>query len=295
MTGTAAERDRPRLGLALGGGGARGFAHIGVIEALLAAGIPIDVVAGSSMGAIVGAAYRCGHDMGRLAKLLEDLDLHGLLDVAQNPIPELLERATSEYLFKRATWLNADSPKTQRLVAFFRLLTKRARFETLERPLAVVACDVNTGEQIVIDRGEVARALAASMALPGVHDPVRWESRLLVDGGIINKVPVNVAVTLGADVVVAVDVSGRITDPVQTSLAVLAQSNHITSRALMRTQLALMHEKLGERLVVLNPDVSAVRLLELGNVARPRRAGREEAEAAIPLIQRALARVRPAA
>lgn len=216
------------------------------------------------------------------------MDLHELLGVPYNALSELVERTTAELVFKRVTWRREDSFKTRRLLEFFSLLSHRKRFEDLERPCAVVAADLDTGEQVVIDSGPIARALAASSALPGLHDPILWNGRLLVDGGIINKVPVSVAMALGADVVVAVDVSAHLAAEVHSSLGVLAQAVHITSTALVRTQLALMDEKLKGRLVVLHPPVANIRTLELNNVVEPVAAGRREAEAALPLIRRAL-------
>jgi len=152
----------------------------------------------------------------------------------------------------------------------------------------VVAVDVDTGEEIVIKQGKIGRALAASIALPGVHDPVRWNGRLLVDGGVVNKVPISVAVDLGADVVVAVDVSGDVTKPVSTSLEVLAQANSITSRALLCAQLELMQLKLRSQLILICPDVGSIKILELNEVKIPLEAGRAATEAALPAIERAL-------
>lgn len=279
---------RPKVGLALGGGGARGYAHIGVLKTLLEHRIPIDVVAGTSMGAVIGSACMCGLNMDKLAKLLKSLDLHDLLGVPASPLPEMVERAASEYLFHKIHWRSGDQAKTLRLMEFYKLLTHNRSFEELEKPFAAVAADIDSGEEVVMDRGKIYRALAASVALPGIHDPVLWQGRLLVDGGVVDKVPVKVAVALGADVVIAVDVSSALSTRIDTSLEVIAQASAITSRILMQTQLELMHRRLGSKLVLIQPEVTGIKTLDLNRLDPPLQAGVRAAEAALPDIHRAL-------
>ncbi len=279
---------RPKVGLALGGGGARGFAHIGALQVLLENEIPIDMVAGTSMGGIIGSSCVCGLDLDKLLLLLKKLDLHDLLGVPQSPLPEMVERTASEYLFQRKGWRTADQEKTLKLIQFFKLLTHDKSFDEVDIPFACVAADVDTGEEIVMDHGKISRALAASAALPGIHDPVRWEGHLLVDGGIIDRVPIRVAVSLGAEIVIAVNVSGELSDYVGTSLEVIRQSMSITGQALMRTQLELMYARLGEKLLIVTPDVSGIKTLALDEIDAPVKSGREAMEAALPEIQRIL-------
>lgn len=279
---------RPKVGLALGGGGARGYAHIGVLQTLVANHIPIDVVTGTSMGAVIGSAFVCGHDMDKVVKLLAALDLHALLGVPQKPLSAVVERVASEYFFKQAKWRDKDQAKTKQLLEFYKLITHNRSFESLEIPFAAIAADVDTGAQIVIERGKIYRALAASVALPGIHDPVRWNGRLLVDGAVVNKVPIDAAVALGADVVIAVDVSGDISEKVNTSLQVIAQASAITSRELMRTQVSLMRSRLGKRLIVLCPSVGNVKTLNLNELRLPIEAGVKETQAALSIIRQAL-------
>lgn len=279
---------RPKVGLALGGGGARGFAHIGALQVLLEHHIPIDVIAGTSMGAIIGSGLVCGLNLEKLTHLLKRLDLHDLLGVPQSPLPEMVERTASEYLFQRKDWRHKDQEKTLRLIEFFRLLTHNKSFEEVNIPFACVAADVDTGNEVVMDRGKISRALAASAALPGIHDPVRWQGHLLVDGGIIDRVPVRVAVTLGADVVIGVNVSGELLSHVNTSLEVIRQSMSITAQALQQAQLELMHNRLGDKLLVVSPEVGHIKTLALHEIDAPVQSGRAAMEAAIPDIQRIL-------
>lgn len=294
-----ASRDRrdpahPRVGLALGGGGARGYAHLGVIRTLREQGIPLDLVVGTSMGAVMGGAFACGHDLYKLEEVLKELNLNRLLGFpsSNRALAEVIGRTAREYLTPgqgRAHWRRKDPERTQKLLTFFRLLTRERNFEDLEIPFAAIAADIDTGEEVVLRRGPIYRAISASVAVPGLHDPVRLDGRYLVDGGVVNKVPVDVAVALGAQVVIAVDVGGALAPNVYTSLEVLTQASSVTSRELTRVKLDLMRARLGERLVVLRPSVAGVKMLALHEVATPVRAGEREARARLPAIRAALA------
>jgi NTE family protein len=177
-----------KVGLALGSGSARGFAHIGVIRALEAEGIPIDCVAGTSIGAIVGAVYAAGV-LSKGEKFLNDFDwkdIRFLLDPLF-PISGLLGGKRIEKLFG----------------SFF----DDRHIEDFPLPFAAVATDVTTGEEVVFRRGNAVKALRASMSLPGIFAPILFENRLLVDGGLVSPVPVKATRMLGADVVIAVNLA----------------------------------------------------------------------------------------
>ncbi len=177
---------RPKIGLALGSGGARGFAHVGVLKVLQEYNIPIDFIAGSSMGALVGGLYGAGHDLERLYKL-----------------------ATA---FRRKYYLDFTVPKMgfingQKIKEFIRIFTKGMQLEELHPPLAVVTTDLTTGERVIFNSGSVADAVRASISIPGIFVPERINGRLLVDGGVVDRVPVSVVRNMGADIVIAIDVS----------------------------------------------------------------------------------------
>ena len=176
---------KPKLGLALGSGSARGWAHIGVIRALAEAGYVPDVVAGCSIGAFVGAAYADG-DLDQLEDWVKGLawkEVLGLLDVS-----------FSGGLFKG-----------EKLVAFFQRHFVDKDFSSLPRPFSCVATDLATGREIWLREGSVASAVRASIALPGLFTPVVRDDRLLVDGGLVNPVPVSLCRAMGADIVIAVE------------------------------------------------------------------------------------------
>lgn len=188
---------RPKIGLALGSGGARGFAHLGVIKVLKDEGIPIDFMAGSSMGALVACLYGAGLDINRLYKL-----------------------STS---FKRKYFLDFTVPKMgfitgKRVKELIRLFTHGKNLEELIIPVEVVATDLLTGEKVIFREGSIADAVRASISIPGIFIPEKVEGRLLVDGGVVDRVPVSVVEKMGADIVIAVDVAHVKTNSEITSI-----------------------------------------------------------------------------
>lgn len=279
---------RPVVGLALGGGGARGYAHIGVIRALQAYNIPIDIIAGTSMGAAIGGSYACGVDLHKLQKILQHLDVNRLLgipDTTLRGLESFAGKTASEYLFRRADWRTHEPERLKQLYEFLKLFSGERLFEDLPIPLAIIACDVDTGEEVVLRSGKVYRAIAASMAFPGIQPPVHHDGRFLVDGGLVNKVPVDAAVALGAEIVIAVDVGAGLNPQVHTSIEVMIQSQAIISRELTRLKLELMGERLGERLVVIRPAVEWIRMVQLREIERPAQEGERALLEKIELIK----------
>lgn len=181
---------RPRVGLVLGSGSARGWAHIGVIRGLAAMGVEPDLVCGCSIGALVGAAYAEGGLDGfeEWVRSLGWQDVLGLVDVS----------------------LGGGLIKGDKLMAFFEQHFVDRDFDTLPLPFACVATDLENGREIWLREGSVSAAVRASIALPGLFAPMRRDDRLLVDGGLVNPVPVSLARALGADIVIAVDLGSDI-------------------------------------------------------------------------------------
>jgi len=177
----------PRIGLALGGGSARGWAHIGVIRALHDAGIEPDIVCGTSIGALVGAAYVDG-DLDRLETWVRSLKLQTVVS--------FLDFSLSGGLIKG-----------DKLIGFFRSHFVDRDIHELERPFGVVATDLRRGREVWLREGRVTDAVHASIALPGLFTPVLRDGRWLVDGGLVNPVPVSLCRAMGADVVIAVDLN----------------------------------------------------------------------------------------
>ncbi len=214
---SGSELGRPRIGLVLGGGGALGFSHIGVLKVLEAHRVPIDYIAGTSMGSIIAGLYACGMAPDEIQTFLEGLDWNEVMS-DETPRRELFFRRKIEdqrYLFEMG--LNWGGPKMgtgmaagQKFNNIMQYITLRAvavtHFDSLPIPYRAVATDLQSGTAYVIDHGNLATAMRASMAVPGVFTPVEIEGHLLVDGGIVNNLPVDVAEAMGADIVIAVDV-----------------------------------------------------------------------------------------
>ena len=178
---------RPRIGLALGGGSARGWAHIGVIHALTDAGIEPDLICGTSIGALVGAAY-VGGERGPLEDWARSLRLQtvaGFLDFS----------------------LNGGLIKGDKLIAFFRDHFVDRDIADLKRPFGAVATDLRRGREVWLREGRVSEAVRASIALPGLFTPAQRDGSWLVDGGLVNPVPVSLCRAMGADIVIAVDLN----------------------------------------------------------------------------------------
>lgn len=178
---------RPRIGLALGSGSARGWSHIGVIRVLERAGISPEIVCGTSIGSLVGAGYAAG-ELDRLERWVDDLNLQsvlGLLDLK----------------------INGGLIEGGKLVEFFRKQFNDQGIEQLTKTFACVATDLASGRELWLREGSVIDAVRASIALPGLFTPAVHEGRLVVDGGLVNPVPVALCRALGADIVIAVDLN----------------------------------------------------------------------------------------
>lgn len=209
---------KPRIALALGGGAARGFAHIGVIKALETNGIVPDLVVGTSAGSVVGALYAAGHGPFDLQKLAIQLDESSVTDWS---------------LFDRGVI------KGEALERFINTHVGNKPLEGLRRRFAAVATDLQSGEPIIFQRGNTGTAVRASSSIPGVFPPVAINGREYVDGGLVAPIPVREARSMGADLVIAVDISGRPSGKKnQGSVDVLLDTISIMGGALGKVELA---------------------------------------------------------
>lgn len=189
--------ERPRVGLVLSAGSVRGLAHVGVLQVLEDAGFPVDVVAGTSMGAVVGALYSAGVDMARLRTLPKHLSLSSGNNLSAVRLIALLLRdsllSTEKFEDVLADWIG------------------EMRFDQTLKPFACVAMDLRTGERVVFRHGPLALAVRASMNLPGIFKPVAYRHRYLVDGGVVDYIPVSAAKLLGAEWILASVTEGDFT------------------------------------------------------------------------------------
>lgn len=180
--------NRPKIGLALGSGAARGFAHIGVIKALKENNIHVDYVAGSSIGAVIGALHCSDAPLEDIAKVLGYIKPKFLIDFTTSRNGLVIGN------------------KIEELLKFF---IKVKTFEELNIPLAVVATNLKTGGREVFTNGDLIKPLRASISIPGIFAPVHYEGKLLVDGALIDRVPSSVAKKMGSDIVIGVDIGFR--------------------------------------------------------------------------------------
>lgn len=283
---------RIRIGLALGGGAARALAHIGVIERLEAHGIPIDIVAGTSMGAIIGSLYAAGRDIASVRRKMDEYLASDTFRQSRYEFMREREAAEGQGIFFPFSqfahktyycWMSLSrrsfaSEEVAR--RHFELLTREGRIEDLELPFAAVALDLISGQEVVIDRGEIRPAVAATCSLPGILPPVALEGRLLVDGGWINAVPVEPAQQLGADLVLAVNVSRTMREFEDTSSGM-----DIVFRCDAITRYALCAERLRHADLVLEPDVHNIYWADFSRMEEAIERGREEVERNIDKIR----------
>lgn len=177
---------QPKTALVLGAGSARGLAHIGVLQVLEENNIPFDLIVGCSMGAMIGSIYACGTDLNLLAKLIENINLRNFFDLN----------------LPRMGFISG-----KRITEFLDLVTKRKKFSDLDLPLAVVATDLTSGKKLVIEEGSITEAVRASISIPGIFHPVIKDGMVLVDGAVLDRLPIEVARAKGASVIIAVDVN----------------------------------------------------------------------------------------
>lgn len=244
---------RKKIGLALSGGGARGFSHLGVLKVFAENDIPIDFIAGTSAGSFVGGALATGMPIDELIELGRRISWFNMTGLSYSP---------------RALLSNASMGN------FIRQNFAATRFEDLKIPYAAVACDLNTGEQIVLkDSGDLAFAIRASCAVPGVFTPLDdADGRILIDGGVVAPVPANVVREMGADVVIAVDLlscGASFRSAPRTALGMLFQSAMMLLRAASRNQHYHADVIISPAIAHLRPDEIAKReeFIELGRRA----------------------------
>ena len=213
---------RPKIGLVLGGGGAKGAAEVGVLKVLEEAGIHIDCIAGSSVGAIVGGLYAAGYSASELDTLFQTQEWLSLLTDRKASLsnePYASENGIT-YIFgfpildkNRKGFGIMHGGRIEQVLDSMVSVRGCTDFESLRIPFRCVAADIRTAEEVVISEGLVYQGLRASMAIPGIFKPVVQDDRLLVDGGMLNNLPVDVCRQMGADIVIAIDLQQNDTQP----------------------------------------------------------------------------------
>jgi len=278
----------PRVGLVLSGGGARGLAHVGVLRVLEELRVPVDAIAGTSMGAVVGGLYASGMSVDEVEALVSTLDWREAFQ-DKPPRQDLDYRRKQEerrFLVRLPVGFGGDGFRLPRGLVQGQKLTQILRRETLpvidihdfDRlpiPFRAVATDIETGEMVVLASGDLTEAMRASMSAPGVFAPAELGGRLLVDGGLVNNLPVDVARSLGVDVVIAVD-AGFEPRPREELDSALAMSNQMITLMISR-ETARQRALLGEHDVLLVPELGALSSLDFHRLPQFLRRGEEVA------------------
>jgi NTE family protein len=267
----------PRIGLALGTGAARGLAHIGVLKALKEAEIPVDMVAGASMGAMVGACFANDGD----------------ISTAERMALKTGWREVARILDLKLSLLGKGLIRGQKIETLLHSLIGDAEFKDLKIPFAVVATDLNTGEEVIIKQGSVIQAVRASISIPGIFIPVPFEGKCLVDGGLVNPVPADVLRDMGANFVIAVNV---LFEPRRSrGTARLSKDDQVAEvpnifKTLFQSLYIMEYEIIRQRLpkadIIIAPDVSHIAAFEFYRSEEAIQAGYEAARYSLPKIHK---------
>lgn len=259
-----------KIGLALGGGGARGLAHIGVLKVLKREGIEIDMVAGSSMGSIVGACFALGLDMIEIEKVILGFS-------SKRKIASLLDFRIG----------NGAVLKGKKSYDFINSYIKDKKFSDTILPFSVVATNLNTGEEKVFNQGGIMDTLRASSCVPGIFPPVKIGKDYYIDGGVVNPTPIDVVQDMGADVIIAVDLimikHAELNNP--SMVTTLMQAYDI-----IRNQAIKLKQKESiSKTVIIKPKARKLTdSFKFNNIEKYIKSGEEEATLALPEIKRKL-------
>ena len=269
---------RPRIGLVLGGGGARGAAHVGVLRELERMRIPIDAIAGTSMGAVVGGLYASGMSAAELEDLVASLDWAATLSDAPRRRNLSFRRKQDDEQFPIDLEFGIQDgelllPKGvvqgQKLDLILRELTidvsHIANFDDLPIPFRAIATDIELGEQYVMGRGDLALAIRASMSVPGLFAPVRVDGRLLVDGGLVGNLPIDVMHTMDVDIIIAVDVEFPLYAPHELESALTITEQMLT--ILIRKETLRQIKRLKADDVLIRPELGTYASTNFSDIA----------------------------
>ncbi len=289
--------ERPKIGLALSGGGARGAAHIGVLKVLEENNIPIDYIAGTSMGSIVGGLYATGMSPDEILEAIESIDW----DDVFKDLPAREERSFRRkrdddfYLVKAKPGVDKNGLKLPAgivqgqkidlaLSRFTRHVKKIESFDDFAIPYRAVASDIVTGEAVVLGSGNLAHAIRASMSVPAAFAPIEIDGRQLVDGGIANNIPIDVVRSMGADIVIAVDISTPLLteEDLSSVLNITVQLTGLLTRRNAEAQIATLTEDD----VLLIPDLGDITSADFQRAAEAVPTGTAAAEASIESLRR---------
>jgi NTE family protein len=257
---------QPKIALVLGGGSAKGFAHIGVIRALEQEKIPIHMIIGTSVGSLIGGLYAANPNSFDLEWLAFKIDRADILDFS-------------------IVYSKFGPVQGARLEGFIEHNVKVKRVEDTKVPFTPVATDLNTGETILLERGSLAKAIRASSSIPGIFVPVTFDNRTLVDGGVTNNVPCDIAKAKGADIIIAVNLQKDVKNQAaaESIVDIIAQSISVMMRESSRSKLASAD-------VVIEPDTRGISMFDFTQKKRLMEDGIRATREAMPKIKALMSR-----
>ncbi|MBI5554587.1 MAG: patatin-like phospholipase family protein [Elusimicrobia bacterium] len=228
--------EKPKVALVLGGGGARGLAHAGVVKVFAEEHLPVDIIVGTSVGALIGSLYAAGLPADTIVDMAQHMNWNKLVSFKLSPVGLYSTKRMEEYVTK---------------------YIGNKQFDELNIPFACVAVDIRNGEKIILKEGPVAPAVRASATMPGLFQPVEYRHRLLMDGGVIDNMPADVAKLMGADIIIAIDVTAQVgIAKTNNALLILSQVIYIRGNFLAEGQLKLAD-------LVISPEVKDITVSEL--------------------------------
>lgn len=284
-----------KIGLALGGGGARGLSHLGVLQTLEEERIPIDFISGTSMGALVGGLYALYPDSEQvIKKFREYLDsktfqktnpefLHDHLDKELSKFEGIFQRFAKfikKGMFYTQSLAKRSAVSEEIFAQNIELLLDDVNIQDTVIPLAVVALDIKTGEEVIIKKGSLRKAVSASCAIPGILPPIKFQGRDLVDGGWVDLVPIHPLREMGADLIIGVNVAEGLdeVEDLNTGLGIFLRSYEISRFTLGSWQLK-------EADLVISPEVTEIHWSDFGHFERCLQAGKEATRQKISAIK----------
>jgi NTE family protein len=259
-------KKEPKIALVLGGGSAKGFAHVGVIRVLEQEKIPIHMIVGTSVGSLIGGMYAANPDSFQLEWVAFKIDRNDILDFS----------------------ISAKMGPVQgvRLEGFVEQNVKIRKIEDTKLPFFPIATDLNTGETVTLEKGSLAKAIHASSSIPGIFVPVSFDNRTLVDGGVTDNVPCDIAKAKGADIIIAVNLQKDIkNNQIDSLIDIIAQSVSIMMRESSKAKMACAD-------VIIEPDTKGVSMFDFSQKKQLMEEGIKAAKHAVPSIREAIARYR---
>ncbi|HEX5163424.1 MAG TPA: patatin-like phospholipase family protein [Steroidobacteraceae bacterium] len=288
---TSGEPARPRIGLVLSGGGARGAAHIGVLKVLEENRVPIDAIAGTSMGAVVGGLYASGLSAADIERVMTSVDWQDAFRdrPARKDLNFRRKQEDRTFLVKFPLGLKGRRLRVPRGLVQGQKLTQLLRgltlpvaqvqsFDHLGIPFRAVATDIVTGDRVVLDHGDLTTAMRASLSAPGVFAPVEYEGRLLVDGGLTSNLPIDVAREMGVDILIVVDCGFPLLE--RNKLDSVATVSNQMLAILIRSNTSAQRRTLTDRDVIIDPALGDFSSLDFGSHERAMQLGEEAARGA---------------